>query len=247
MLSLVPLCADARAQESGDFVPVGVIYHAAGDAARRRSDLDELRRLGFNVFATPGQGSPAGLEVMSIQRSLEDRRDARVTVGALAVVTVADGMRPEALTREAWSLFAEGNRGIVFGDWAALQRNTGALAAAVEFADHLTRNGALYAPLRPKPQNAEAPAVTVAVGPSGRVSTRFLESDEAMVLVVTNAGGAEPTELTMTFSPEIPEAIWQNMLTGAAVNFLAGPSGPTYTKTLPPDGVLVLMIRKRWK
>jgi hypothetical protein len=37
------------------------------------------------------------------------------------------------------------------------------------------------------------------------------------------------------------------MLTGSAVNFVAGPKGPVYTRTFPPHDVLVLMIRKRWK
>ena len=53
--------------------------------------------------------------------------------------------------------------------------------------------------------------------------------------------------MTLTFSEAMPEAIWQNMLTGAAVNFVAGPTGPVYTRTFPPRDVLVLMIRKRWK
>ena len=57
----------------------------------------------------------------------------------------------------------------------------------------------------------------------------------------------EPREVTLNFSPDMPEAIWQNMLTGAAVNFVAGPGGPVYTRTFPPKDVLVLMIRKRLK
>ena len=48
----------------------------------------------------------------------------------------------------------------------------------------------------------------------------------------------------MTFSRDTPEAIWQNMETGASVNFVAGPDGPTYTHSFAPRDVLVLMIRK---
>ena len=50
--------------------------------------------------------------------------------------------------------------------------------------------------------------------------------------------------MTFTFAPDMPEAIWQNMETGAAVNFVAGPSGPTYTYAFKPRDVLVLMIKK---
>ena len=48
----------------------------------------------------------------------------------------------------------------------------------------------------------------------------------------------------MTFTPDTQEAIWQNMETGSAVNFVAGPEGPTYTYSFQPRDALVLMIRK---
>jgi hypothetical protein len=48
----------------------------------------------------------------------------------------------------------------------------------------------------------------------------------------------------MTFAPDTQEAIWQNMETGSAVNFVAGPDGPTHTYWFRPRDALVLMIRK---
>ena len=54
-------------------------------------------------------------------------------------------------------------------------------------------------------------------------------------------------QVTFTFPPEVPEAVWQNMLSGGSVNFVAGPTGPFYEHTVPAHDVLVLMIRKRWK
>ena len=48
----------------------------------------------------------------------------------------------------------------------------------------------------------------------------------------------------MTFAPDVQEAIWQNMESGAAVNFVAGPDGPRYTYNFGPRDALVLMIRK---
>ena len=48
----------------------------------------------------------------------------------------------------------------------------------------------------------------------------------------------------MTFTPDTQEAIWQNMETGAAVNFIAGPEGPTYTYSFAREMRSILMIRK---
>ena len=48
----------------------------------------------------------------------------------------------------------------------------------------------------------------------------------------------------MAFSTETPEAIWVNLETGASVNFVAGPDGPTYTHAFQPRDVLVLMIKR---
>lgn len=80
----------------------------------------------------------------------------------------------------------------------------------------------------------------------GLVEARFLESADALLLIAINHGDA-PQKVIMTFPPDVPEAIWQNMETGAAVNFVAGPTGPTYTRSFAPRDVVVLMIRKRWR
>lgn len=83
-------------------------------------------------------------------------------------------------------------------------------------------------------------------GGSGFVETRWLESAENLMLIAINHAES-PHKVTMTFTPATPEAIWVNMETGANVNFVAGPEGPTYTRTFAPRDVLVLMIRKRLK
>jgi hypothetical protein len=87
-----------------------------------------------------------------------------------------------------------------------------------------------------------APEVRIA-GATGVVETRFLESADVLMLIGLNHADT-PQRVTMTFAPETQEAIWQNMETGAAVNFIAGADGPTYTHTFAPKGTLVLMIRK---
>ena len=87
-----------------------------------------------------------------------------------------------------------------------------------------------------------APDVRIA-GATGVVETRFLESADVLMIVGLNYADSRQ-RVTMTFPPDTQEAIWQNMETGAAVNFIAGPDGPTYAYNFPPKGTLVLMIRK---
>jgi hypothetical protein len=78
----------------------------------------------------------------------------------------------------------------------------------------------------------------------GLVEARFLESSNAVLLLALNYGSA-PQKVTFTFAPDVPEAIWQNMETGAAVNFRQGPDGATYTRTLGGSDVMVLVRGKR--
>ena len=80
-------------------------------------------------------------------------------------------------------------------------------------------------------------------GSTGGVETRFLESHEVAMIIAINHADS-PQRVTMTFAPDVQEAIWQNMETGAAVNFIAGPDGPRYTYNFGPRDALVLMIRK---
>jgi beta-galactosidase GanA len=80
-------------------------------------------------------------------------------------------------------------------------------------------------------------------GAPGLVEARFLESADALVLIAINHSDS-PQRVTLTFTPDTPEAIWLNMETGASVNFVAGSSGPSYTHSFARRDVLVLMIRK---
>jgi hypothetical protein len=144
----------------------------------------------------------------------------------------------------AWTRIAHGARAIIFEDWNSLQKNDTALGEATAFADTLARNAALYVPLR-RVESTGDRAFTIDGG-QDKVEAHWLESPDALLLIAVNHA-AEPRDVTITFAPAIPEAIWQNMLTGSAVNFVAGPAGPVHTRTFAAHDVLVLMIRKRWK
>jgi hypothetical protein len=81
-------------------------------------------------------------------------------------------------------------------------------------------------------------------GGSGLVETRFLESADTLVLVGLNHADT-PQTVKFTFSPDTPEAIWQNMETGGSVNFVQGPGELTYRHAFAPRDAMVLMIRTR--
>ena len=229
-----------------DFVAVGVRYAADANPDRRAIDHDTIRRARFNVLAAPADAAQPTTALTQVDRPIAGAPPVNVVVRSsdLGVVPVTATTTAENVKEAAWTLFARGARGVLFGDWSALQQNAAALAEASAFAETITRNMALYAPLRPVEQTG-ARAIAVKGGQDS-VDARWLESPEALLLVAVNHG-AESRQVTFTFPPEVPEAVWQNMLSGGSVNFVAGPTGPVYEYTLPAHDVLVLMIRKRWK
>ena len=117
---------------------------------------------------------------------------------------------------------------------------------------YIAAGGTLIADSTPAPTDQQAVEIAVRAGvrpdvriegATGPVETRFLESTDVLMLIGLNHA-ATPQRVKMTFTPDTQEAIWQNMETGAAVNFVAGPEGPTYTYSFGPRDALVLMIRK---
>ena len=229
-------------QETLDFVPVGVRYDLDRDPARRRSDLENMRRLRFTVVVP---GEPKG-SMARIDRLLASGQDPGISVqeSEVGTIPIEKLTGPDATREAAWTRLASGARAVIFEDWNALQENDTALGEAAAFAETLARNPALYVPLR-RVESTGDRAFTIDGG-HGNVEAHWLESPDALLLIAVNHA-VEPRDVTITFAPAIPEAIWQNMLTGSAVNFVAGPKGPFYTRTFPPHDVLVLMIRKRWK
>ena len=88
-----------------------------------------------------------------------------------------------------------------------------------------------------------APEIRIEGG-AGRVEARFLESSDAIVVIAINHGDTAE-KVNFRFGPDVPEAIWQNMETGASVNFVQGPDGPTYSHAFGARDVMVLVRGKR--
>jgi beta-galactosidase len=81
-------------------------------------------------------------------------------------------------------------------------------------------------------------------GGGGLVEARFLESSDAVMLIALNHADA-PQKVTLRFGAGVPEAIWQNMETGAEVSFIQDAKGPIYTRTFAAKDVVVLLRGKK--
>ena len=232
---LLLACAGLGGQApAAPLVYVGVVDDRPGDAS-----LAEIRKLRFTIVARQDP-PPGGRRLYRIPPAGSTAQPQQVAIEGLEVLRVDDRTRGATLRRDAWIALGRGLRVVLFDGWTALRRNAEALEAAAAFADVVTRNAALFGPLRPSSRAVRVAAATP------DIFARFVESNDAIVLVAANLTDAEQ-RVTLTFGADTPEAIWQNMEHGGAVNFVAGPEGPLYTRVFPPHDVVVLMIRTQYR
>jgi hypothetical protein len=170
-----------------------------------------------------------------------------VTIDASAASSARLGLALDdigSVGKEGWWLAVAASvteRDRRFVTWAAIARGASGLIYEDppdrSLVTTIARNPALFASVRPRR------AGDVRVEGSASVDVRVLESRDVQMIVGLNH--AETAQrATMTFPRETQEAIWQNMETGASVNFIAGASGPSYTYWFRPKDAFVLMIRK---
>jgi hypothetical protein len=153
-------------------------------------------------------------------------------------IRVGKGARTAVDARlEFWAAIAQGVRRVMFVD---TEGGGGPASLSLgETAGIVTRNQALFAPLRPREGGVRGVA-----GASGApVDVKLLESPDALMIIALNYAPA-PQKVTIDFTADIPEAIWQNLETGASVNFVIGRNGPFLEHVFAPRDTLVLMIRK---
>jgi beta-galactosidase len=115
------------------------------------------------------------------------------------------------------------------------------IAAALD--TYVRGGGTLVSGTRDVERARIAPDIRISGAP-GLVDARFLHSGDALLLIAINHSEA-PQKVTMSFSPDTPEAIWQNLEAGTSVSFVMGKDGPFLTHAFAPRDVLVLVIRKR--
>lgn len=215
-------------------------------AAAAQADL----RTDVRIFAAPAPAWSA--DPATDRRRFIDYVSTRLRLGA-GVMSVlpadeTDAPRPIRVGRDAqtpvdarlvfWSAIAEGAKRVMFSDadgGAGLD-----VLSLGETVGIVTRNTALFAPLRPRGHGV----VDVTGAGGAPVDIKLLESPEALMVIGLNHARAVRT-VTITFTPDMPEAIWQNLETGTAVNFVMGRTGPFLEHTFGPRETLVLMIRKR--
>jgi glycosyl hydrolase family 42 (putative beta-galactosidase) len=221
----------AVATENG--LRVSIAVYAEPEPAWKTDGTNALAGDFYEYVRRRFAANPVVLEVARALRPSESDRD-RVLVGS----------NPPAVTpRQArlafWSAIASGGRRIEFVDSDGLVSST--LRLLSDTVGVVTRNQALFGALVPRKMD---PADVTFTGERGRVTVQILESSEALVIVATNHA-PEVRRVKMTFKPDIPEAIWQNMEEGLAVQFVMSTQGPVLEHTFAPDDVLVLAIRKK--
>jgi hypothetical protein len=109
-----------------------------------------------------------------------------------------------------------------------------------ETAGVVTRNERLFERLRARERGVRE----VSGGGGAPVDVRLLESADVVMVIGLNATPV-PQKVRIAFDPDIPEAIWQNLETGATVNFVMTKSGPVLEHTFAPHDALVLMTGKK--
>lgn len=236
---LIPAAVNLAGQWRQPLVPVGVIDDRPGD---QRTGATELTKLRFTVVGRRDPAEvPYGIRVeMLTAPGLDPNLTPPKVADGIGFVTVRSDSTAAQVRQDAWILIGRGYRGVLFDSWTTLRQNEDVLAAAAAFADVVTRNSALFAPLR---QSSRAVGIDAQ---TSDIFAGFVESDEAMLLVAANLTDSAQ-RVTLKFASDTPEAIWQNMELGGAVNFVAGPEGPIYSRTFTPHDVVVLMIRKQYK
>jgi hypothetical protein len=173
-------------------------------------------------------------EVVSVEASRSADRPANERI---AVAPAASAAAFADARLRMWTAIARGARGISFDD--GMNGKSEGMRAIGELAGVVTRNQALFGPLR----HSEARSTVAVEGDQG-IEVHILESSEALVILALNQNHAA-VKASITFAPEIPEAIWQNLEEGTSVSFVMGKDGPVMTHAFAPRDALVLTIRRR--
>lgn len=214
-----------------------------GARARAAGDLAGIVDRNEALFATlrPRQARIAVLH-RDRQPPPSPAGDALSSYGVLHALNIhADFIHPAEL-------------GAASSRYAAIVAAPGAAPAEPvrQWLEAYARNGGVLLPSLPADRDAAGKVLAAARitpdvridGGAGLVEARFLESADAMLLIGMNHADG-PQKVTMSFTPDTPEAIWVNLETGTSVSFVQTKNGPVLTHTFGPRDVLVLVRGKR--
>jgi hypothetical protein len=159
-------------------------------------------------------------------------------------VAATDAASP-TIAALVWRAIAHGARAVAFDpgrvrgggvtmagggapDWVAPVRS---LAQQLQF------NGTLVASL------ARGPAVRIVAPVPAGLDVMLLQDAQSWILIATHTGAAE-ARVVVHLPPQVPAALWSNLLEGGGMSMLVRPEGPQWTLTVPAGAAKVYVIDK---
>jgi hypothetical protein len=219
---------------------IGVAYVAPPSLpdAVAAADFRAIRQAGYNIVVVEDPKSRDRLSDVSLAERLPiidgvPAETVRIKVGSGTSAVIEARL-------SFWQAILGGARNVVLE--APGRRWTQELRALGETVGIVSRNQALFMPMRPRRGGVKS-----IDGDGGApIDVKLMESPDALLIVGINHA-PDPRKAVITFEPDIPEAMWQNMESGTSIDFVMSQGGPVFEHTFSPRDALVLMIRKRFR
>jgi hypothetical protein len=252
-LALAPVAPRASSQTSAPAVLVW--YRGVPAGVPRQNDLAVIRAHGFGGVIWPEAHAPAtpivqrlaaivDLAVVTRTSPTPITPESALKPGAFADVAVNAGGAPIA-TALSWRAIAHGARQIAYDtsepEGSGLVDGEGKprpwVAAAASLSRQLTFNRRLLESLH------DGPAVRFEGDRPRALDVVLLDAGRSWVLVATNAS-REDVNAIVRLPPNVPPALWLELVDGTNISMLSQRDGPRWTLTLPGGAARVYAIDK---
>jgi hypothetical protein len=237
---------------------VSIWYRGVPDGVPRADDLAEIRALGFSSVTWP---------IMSVDH-VADLRKAADAIGLYVDIRIEPTpLTPESARRPrshvdidvssrsparanfaalAWRAVAHGASAVAIDpgktDGTGLTAADGTpapwLSAAQALARQLDFNARVFAEWK------DGPAVTFESAPPADLEVLLKRDERSWYLVATNTG-ASPAHAVMRLPPDVPAALWLEMIDASMMSMLNEPQGPRWTLDIAPGQGHVYVIDKK--
>jgi hypothetical protein len=171
--------------------------------------------------------------------------DAALAPGEIVDVA-ANGAASRTIAAVVWRAIAHGARAVAFDpgrvrgsgvatpdggapDWVSPVRS---LAQQLQF------NGTLVATLE------RGPAIRIDAPVPAGVDVMLLQDPRSWILIATHTGTAD-AHVVVHLPPQVPAALWSNLLEGGGMSMLVRPEGPQWTFSIASGAARVFVIDKR--